>query len=267
MTSKVIYVLSIFLLCFSGESNLKPFVTENAGCEVDQKQISTSFRRTVKEEVPILCYHNLTEHTNTFLTLSKDRFEAHMRLLHDSGYHSILPDELLQYLTTGKQLPSKPVLISFDDTRLAQYTIALPILEKYHFNAMFFIMTVCVDKPGYMSSAMLNDLLTKGNVIGSQTYDHPMINDIKENQWRAELEKPKLFLEKIIHEKVDYFGYPYGSWTKRCINELVKDEYKAAFQLSNKQSEHYPLYTIRRLMVQGNWSAATLHEKMIKTFH
>lgn len=221
----------------------------------------------VKSEIPILCYHNFTENTNTDVTLSRHTFEDQIKSLIDSGYHCILPDQLYQYFTKGTALPPKPIMISFDDSRLAQYTMAAPLLEKYNFRGVFFIMTVCVNKPNYMSSTMLNDLATRGHVIAVHTYDHPIVKDIKGSGWRMEIKEPKMFLENIIHNCVDYFAYPYGPWTVECIAQLKKYKYKAAFQLAGKQSISDSIFTIRRLMVQGHWSIAMLHEKIAKTFH
>jgi len=158
-------------------------------------------------------------------------------------------------------------MISFDDTRLAQYTIAAPILEKYGFKAVFFIMTVCVNKSDYMSSTMINDLATRGHAIGVHTYDHPLVRDIKSDQWNRELKEPKIFLENVIHNDVNYFAYPFGPWTETCITRLKEDGYKAAFQLDGKKSLKDPLYTIKRLMVEGYWPAQTLHRKIARTFN
>lgn len=223
--------------------------------------------QAVSQEVPVLCYHNFTESTNTLTTLSRERFEVHIRSLVDSGYTSILPDQLYGYLTSEASLPSKPIMISFDDTRLAQYTIAAPILEKYGFKGVFFIMTVCVNKLNYMSSMMIAELSKRGHGIGVHTYDHPLVSDIKKDRWNQELKEPKTFLEKVIHNDVHYFAYPYGFWTDSCIGQLKKAGYKAAFQLDGKQDLKNRLYTIRRLMVAGNWSPQTLHVKIAKMFN
>jgi len=51
-------------------------------------------------------------------------FAAQMRMLADSGYHTISPDQLYSYLISGTRLPAKPILLSFDDTDLDQYTVA-----------------------------------------------------------------------------------------------------------------------------------------------
>jgi hypothetical protein len=71
----------------------------------------------------------------------------------------------------------------------------------------------------------------------------------------------------MVQKPVDYFAYPSGVWTDRSVMELKSYGYKAAFQLSGIQDENEPLYTIRRLMVQENFSAAALYQKIRTTFH
>ena len=71
-----------------------------------------------------------------------------MQMLADSGYHTILPDQLYAYLNTGAPLPPKPVMLTFDDGDLDQYETALPILDKHGFKGAFFIMTVAIGTPG-----------------------------------------------------------------------------------------------------------------------
>lgn len=254
------------IMCGKKHEEHTPIV-HTAKSSVPVQQSRKEAARIVATEVPILCYHNFTANQNTAITLSQSRFEKQVRSLRDSGYHTILPDELYEHLTTGKPLPSKPVIISFDDTRKAQYTIAEPILQKYGYKGVFFIMTVCVDKPNYMSSADIKELAKCGNCVAAHSYDHPMMTRLNDNQWDKQLKKPKAFLEKTLDQPVDYFAYPYGAWTNMAIAELKKDGYKAAFQLSDRPpSAQDPLFTIRRLMVHGNWTAKELYEHMAATF-
>ena len=63
-----------------------------------------------------------------------------MKLLADSGYHTILPDQLYDYLTKGTALPPKPIMLTFDDTDGDQYNIARPELLKYGFKGVYFII-------------------------------------------------------------------------------------------------------------------------------
>jgi peptidoglycan/xylan/chitin deacetylase (PgdA/CDA1 family) len=85
-----------------------------------------------KKQVPILCYHQIRDWKPTDSKISREyivppaAFAAQMRMLADSGYHTISPDQLYAYLISGARLPSRPILLSFDDTDLDQYTVAYP---------------------------------------------------------------------------------------------------------------------------------------------
>ena len=53
-----------------------------------------------RKEVPILCYHQVRDWKPTDSKVSKDYImppadlKAELKMLHDSGYHTILPDQL-----------------------------------------------------------------------------------------------------------------------------------------------------------------------------
>ena len=77
----------------------------------------------------------------------------------------------------------------------------------------------------------------------------------------------KKLLEQITGKPVYYFAYPYGAWNERVIEELKKRGIKEAFQLSEQQSLHDPLFTIRRIMVSDAWSTAKLEEEIHTAFN
>jgi peptidoglycan/xylan/chitin deacetylase (PgdA/CDA1 family) len=189
-----------------------------------------------------------------------------MKILSDSGYHTILPEQLYQHLTAGLLLPSKPIMITFDDSHEEHFSIAAGILEKYRFQGVFFVMTVCIGKKNYLSPIQIRSLSNRGHAIENHSYDHPPVSIIKGNQWEQQIENPKILLESIIQRPVEYFAYPYGTWNEAAIIELKKRGIKAAFQLSNKQSQQEPLYTIKRLIVPGNWSGQYLLKQMAIVF-
>ncbi len=187
-------------------------------------------------------------------------------MLADSGYHTILPDQLQEYLLYGKALPAKPVMLTFDDTDLDQYTTALPVLEKYGYKGVFFVMTVSLGRPHYMTRAQVKELSDKGHVIGSHTWDHHNVKKYEGKDWEIQVDKPTRQLEEITGKPVTYFAYPFGLWNAQAIPELKKRGMVAAFQLSTHQDEAEPLFTIRRLIASGNWTAPTLYRSMTNSF-
>lgn len=228
--------------------------------------MSTAIQQPYAGEVPVLCYHNFTLHQNTTITVSRSRFEEHLKMLRDSGYQTVLPDQLYEFFTEGRSLPAKPVMISFDDSRGAQYRIARPLLEQYGFKGVFFIMTVCLNKPDYLTTQELKALVAEGHAIGGHTFDHPSLRALPPGGWKVQLEKTKHDLETILNRPVRDFAYPYGAWSASAIVYLKAYGYRDAFQLDGRFAPSDTLYTIRRLLVGGNWNAATLYREMFRAF-
>ncbi|MCC3157034.1 polysaccharide deacetylase family protein [Hymenobacter sp. 15J16-1T3B] len=225
-----------------------------------------------RPQVPILCYHQIRDWRAKDSKGAKDyivpvdRFKEQIKMLADSGYHTILPDQLYAYLTTGAKLPSKPVMLTFDDTDLDQFTVAKPTLDKYGYKAVYFVMTVSLGRPNYMSKAQVKQLSDEGNIIGSHTWDHHNVKKYQGQDWVTQVEKPTKTLEEITGKKINYFAYPFGLWNPEAIPELKKRGMVAAFVLAEKRDQQDPLFTIRRIIASGYWSPKTLHNSIVQSF-
>jgi len=150
-----------------------------------------------KEEVPVLCYHRIDDGRKGDYTVSKETFAAHMKILADSGYHAILPAQLYDYLVYNKALPLKPVMITFDDSRVEHAAIAAPIMEKHGFRGVFFIMTITYNKKNYMTKEQIIQLAKAGHTIGLHSWDHTMVIKYKDAaDWKKEVTDPKKSLKQ-----------------------------------------------------------------------
>lgn len=241
----------------------------------DGKKPAISATILSRKQVPILCYHQIRDWKSTDSQSAKDyiipvkTFKDHVKMLADSGYHSILPDQLYHYLVYGDDLPTKPVMFTFDDTDYDQFEVGAKELKKYGFKGVYFIMTVSIGKNGkvrYMSKDDIKALSDDGNIIASHTYDHQNVKKYVGEDWVTQLDKPTKKLMEITGKKMDYFAYPFGLWNKEAIPELKKRGFKAAFILSTARDQNDPLYTIRRIIASGYWSAHTLHNSMVNSF-
>jgi peptidoglycan/xylan/chitin deacetylase (PgdA/CDA1 family) len=226
-----------------------------------------------RQQVPVLCYHQVRDYKLTDSKSSRDYivppaiFGAQMKALADSGYHSILPKDLYNYLATGAGLPEKPVLISFDDGCDEQFDITHQVLDPLRFKASFFIMTVSVNRPNYLKAEQIKQLSVEGHAIGLHTWDHHNVKQYQPIDWVTQVDKPKAQLEKIIGEPIQFFAYPFGLWNEAAIPALKNSGLQAAFQLSTVRDQNNPLYTIRRIIVTGDASGEKLIAQMRRSFH
>ncbi len=226
-----------------------------------------------KKEVPVLCYHHIREpkpgqsESMKSYSVSPAQFASQMKALKDSGYETILPDQLYDYLVDGAKLPPKPVMLTFDDTDEEQFSIGATEMKKYGFKGVYFIMTISINRPRYMSKEQLKQLAEDGNMIEAHTWDHHMVTKYQGADWDTQLVKPTRQLEAITGKPVKYFAYPFGLWNQAAIPELKSRGYKMAFILSTKRDSTEPLYTIRRMIVPGQWSTPGMIKSMKQTFH
>jgi peptidoglycan/xylan/chitin deacetylase (PgdA/CDA1 family) len=220
----------------------------------------------------VICYHQIRDWKPTDSKVAKDyivpiaSFKEHIKMLADSGYHTILPDQLYSYLAFGTPLPKKPIMLTFDDTDLDQFLIARPEMKKYGFKGVFFIMTVSLGRPHYMSKEQVKQLSDEGNVIASHTWDHHNFKKFQGKDWETQLDKPTKKLEEITGKEIKYFAYPFGLWNEQGLPELHKRGFLMAFQLAEKRDANDPLMTVRRILDSGYWSTKTLSNSIKNSF-
>lgn len=234
-----------------------------------------------RPQVPVLCYHHIYDipKATREYDVTVNEFKKQMKMLHDSGYQTILPDQLYNYLAYGDPLPPKPFMITYDDSDEEQFSIAKPEMDKYGFKGVYFLMTISIGRPNYMTKEQIKQLADEGHAIASHTWDHHRVdrykleNTIEErgvkkvvNDWDQQLAKTKKDIEALTGKPVQDFAYPFGIWSKEGIPEIRNRGYRMAFQLSTKRDSLEPLYTVRRMIVSPEWSAEGMIRVMKSTF-
>jgi peptidoglycan/xylan/chitin deacetylase (PgdA/CDA1 family) len=226
----------------------------------------------LKKQVPVLCYHQIrqfrpgeSKRMNGYV-VTPEAFAAQMKILKDSGYTSVLPEQLYNYLVYNEPLPQKPVMITFDDTREEHLTIGAAEMNKHDFKGVFFIMTISINRPHYMKAEQLKQLADEGHAVESHTWDHHAVPKYVGEDWDKQLLTSKEKIERITGRQVKYFAYPFGLWSKEGIAEIQKRDYQMAFILSTKRDSTQPLYTVRRMIVPGDWTTEGMLKAMKRTF-
>lgn len=283
-------------LCYSCSNSKTAPVKEEAATTAEKSTVPADSVRTEKRvaadaatimarpQVPVLCYHHIRD---IQMPSRKDRgyevtlaqFKAQMKALADSGYQTVLPDQLYDYLVYGTPLPPKPVMLTYDDTSEEHFTIAKQEMEKHGFKGVFFLMTISIDRPRYMTKAQIKQLADDGHAVASHTWDHHRVdrykseNTVEErgvkkvvNDWEQQLGKSKQTIEAITGKPVVDFAYPFGIWSKEGIPEIKKQGYRMAFQLSTKRDSLEPMHTVRRMIVSPEWTAEGMIRVMKSTF-
>ena len=242
--------------------------------KIDSPETAIADAATIlaRKQVPVLCYHHIRDpkpgQSETFksYSVSPIQFAAQMKALKDSGYETVLPDQLYNYLAFGGKLPAKPVMLTFDDTDLEQFTIGAKEMEKHGFRGVYFLMTISINRPRYMNTEQIKMLADSGHAVEAHTWDHSMVTKYQGEDWDKQFVKPMERVKSITGKPAQYFAYPFGLWNKAAIPELKKAGYKMAFILSTSRDSVDPLFTVRRMIVPGQWSTNGMFGAMNKTF-
>jgi peptidoglycan/xylan/chitin deacetylase (PgdA/CDA1 family) len=99
------------------------------------------YQQVQVREIPILMYHRIGDEGESVWWVRMTDFESHMRFLKEQGYRSIFPSDLVAHQRWGKPLPKKPIIITFDDGYLNSLQNAEPIMKKYGFRGVVYLVT------------------------------------------------------------------------------------------------------------------------------
>lgn len=139
---KTDYLLLAFLLILMG-TGIFSYISS---CS---RQVSSQMPLTLSDsrdsvDIPILMYHSISKDASgeSEYTISQSRFEGDLKWLRDNGYTTIFPSQLAAYVNEGALLPSKPVIISFDDGFANNYLYAYPLLQKYNMKAVIALIGI-----------------------------------------------------------------------------------------------------------------------------
>ncbi|MCF3107645.1 polysaccharide deacetylase family protein [Niabella sp. CC-SYL272] len=224
--------------------------------------------KTRFRQPPVLCYHQVRNWVASDAKADRSyivpvkTFHEQMSILNDSGYRAVLPDQWIAYRQRNEPLPQKTFILTFDDGTRSQFDHALPELDRLGYKAVFFIMTVAMDKNRYMTRKQIRRLAEEGHVIGCHTWDHHDVRFYKEADWQVQLVQPARLLEAVTGRPVRYFAYPFGSWNAAAVKQLINNNYKMGFQLYGPLDRETPEFTVRRILVDGGWSANRLMKAM-----
>ncbi len=134
--------------------------------------------------------------------------------------------DLILYHIKKKQ---KKIEITFDDSNISDFTIALPLLKKHNIVATFFILATKIGKPGYLSVQNIKNLINHGMIIGSHGMNHVPWTSLDELSLNSELLDSKIILEDITDQKVVQISCPMGLYNKYVINKVIQHGYSTIY--------------------------------------
>jgi peptidoglycan/xylan/chitin deacetylase (PgdA/CDA1 family) len=205
-----------------------------------------------RDNVVVLMYHHLSEKPMPQFPwiLSVDRFEDQMKLLKEEGFHVITMEQYRAFMLNNGSVPDNAVLLTFDDGYESFYEFAFPILKKYGYTAVNFVIVSTIDHPNPNSVPKLTweqmrEMKRDGMGFYSHTYDlhhygivdaeggeRPAasallyIDDENRNEMNTEyynrvtrdLAKAEQRLKEELGNTDSAIAFPYGSYNDRLLS-------------------------------------------------
>lgn len=226
------------------------------------------------QPIPILLYHSVSEDFAPAYRrwrVTPHEFAAQMGILAQRGYQPITVGDFARQRRTGRALPPRTCIITFDDGLRDFAEGAMPVLARYGFHATLFVVSGMVGATSRWLTVLgegrrpmldwptLRDLNKVGIEIGAHTVSHPELDTISRRRAKCEIQDSKHALEDGLGQVVTTFAYPHG-YASKTTRTLVEDAgYLAACRVRHAISaDTEDLFALSRIVVTSDVSPAEL---------
>lgn len=245
-------------------------------------------------DLPVVMYHQLTKNPKKSgkYVLTIEQFEKDLVFLKSKRYQSVTLKQLVDFSQGKGDLPEKSIMITFDDGNETLYEYALPLLEKYGFTAVGFVVGALADyytgnddhnlNYSYLNWSQIKELAA-GNTIEIQSHSFDLHKNtgnrsgIKKRksetieQYReflsSDVSKMKTAMVNNIDEAPFAFAFPFGSFSSESTEILKECGFKLTFTCEErvntiKKAEPESLFGLGRYNRPEGISSESFFEKM-----
>lgn len=227
------------------------------------------------QTVPVLVYHQFAEKSTNRMTVSRESFEAQMRLLRDKGYHVVSLEQLIAFVEFRGQLPEKSVVITIDDGWRSAYDIAFPILKKYGYPATLFVSSKLISAGAkVLTWDQLREMAAQGFTVECHSVSHrnftlPRESESTEQYFaeiQREIDEATRTIEAKLGRRPTIMAYPYGDTNVLAIALLRRQGYRAAFTVVRESNSFFtPSFHLNRSMIFGDYDLAKFEMSLVVT--
>ncbi|WP_328482815.1 polysaccharide deacetylase family protein [Streptomyces sp. NBC_00377] len=212
--------------------------------------------------VPILMYHSVAtepNHATRTLSVTPEAFAEQLAVIADRGLTPLTTAELAARWRTGRPLPVRPVLITFDDGYEGVHRHALPALAEHGFPATLFVTTGWIrgahDTGGGPDTMLdwrqVRRLADAGVEIGGHSHTHPQLDRLDDTRLRTELSRCRDLVADELGSHPVSFAYPYGYSSRRVRTAVRGQGFAQALAVGNSLARRAQgPYALRRVTVR-----------------
>lgn len=215
---------------------LRKRVQETCDIKVVESKINAVYQSALAAAktpatIPVLMYHRVIpeapRHSHHGIWVTAQSFEQNLFSLKQRGYSPMTFEQYQLFLNGEIALPKKPIILTFDDGYEDNYIYAFPLLKKFRFPAVIFVVVDETRRTNFwdadepqvplMTNEQICEMSAAGIEFGSHTVTHPNLSQCSPEQIRSELTESKHMMEQLTGNKIISLAYPYGA-----VNEIMK---------------------------------------------
>ena len=197
--------------------------------------------------VPILTYHSVSDDPPEPIrrwSVTPARLRAHLTALRHTGFTGLTVTGLLACYRGERELPERPVVLTFDDGYEDFLLEALPVLDDAGFPSTLYASSgllrderSAADRPGRMLDwRQLGEVAGAGVEIGAHSHTHRELDVLSGREAAWEVAHSGQRLRDELGLPIRTFAYPYG-YSNRDVRSAVREAgYDAACGVKNAYS-------------------------------
>ena len=178
-----------------------------------------------------------------------------MALLARDGYRAVTLERVFAAWHGRARLPSRPIVLSFDDGYPSDVSVALPVLRARGW-------------PGVLNLQVRNlivrkvrELLAAGWEVDAHTFTHPDLTHVGAAQLWREVDGSRRAIQRTYGIPVDFFCYPAGRYDAAVLAAVRRAGYRGATTTQLGLARPAAPYTLSRVRVSnGETPEALIHQ-------
>jgi len=233
-------------------------------------QLQYNFLIPPRKGLPVLMYHKIELGKPDGLTVTVDQFRQQLTYLKDKGYKTYSFTDLKRMMDHRDLLPSKAVVLTFDDAYRNFLTRALPLLTEFGYTATVMVPAAFIGKTNIwdqgndplLTGEELHRIAMQENIeIGLHSFMHHNYRDLNPDEAAEDIRncRETLAYHAIPHTAV--LAYPYGGYPRkdpekkmRLFERFTELKLDFALRIGNRINPwplKYP-YEIQRIDIKGS---------------
>jgi peptidoglycan/xylan/chitin deacetylase (PgdA/CDA1 family) len=216
--------------------------------------------------VPVLMYHVVADPPARApfpeLYVSGADFDAQMAWLERNGYHAVTLTAVYDYWFRQRPLPSRPVVVSFDDGYHSQLATAAPVLRRLGWPGVINLEVRNTRVSWGLRPPAVRRLIADGWELAAHTLTHPDLRFVSDTQLQDEVAGSRTALQRMFGVPVNFFCYPAGRYDDRVVAAVRAAGYLGATTTDEGLAVPTELFTLKRVRINRSDGESGLASKL-----